>query len=80
MIGSLHVVSAASHPLAFAALVSSLAGVFPVIAALVAFTYYCLQIYESKTMANWRAERRRQKVERLQEKIKELEQEQEEEQ
>lgn len=58
------------HSLSSAAIVGTLVGWFPVVAALAAFIWYIIQIYESRTFQHWYAnmqmKRRARKLARLQ--------------
>ncbi len=78
MLGDLHSAGWALHPIAASAIIGSLWGIFPIVAAVVAFIYYCLQIYESKTLVDWRVRRRRRRVAKLREKLELAERQEEE--
>ena len=54
---------------ALSAVVSSLAGLLPVAAALIAIVWYAIQIRESETYRNWRRNRRRTRLLKLRERM-----------
>ena len=58
---------------AISAIVSSLVGFIPAMAALVAAGYYAVQIWESETVRQWRASRRAKKMASLRAKLQLLE-------
>jgi hypothetical protein len=56
------IISWIGHSLSGAALVGSIVGWFPGVAAVVALLWYGIQIYESKTYQNWKQGRRLRKL------------------
>lgn len=48
----------AAHVISLGAILGSFAGILPPLAALGAFVWYCIQIYESKSFQNWLAKMR----------------------
>lgn len=61
------------HSLSTTAIVGTLAGVFPPIAAVAAFIWYSLQIYESQTVKKFFARRRAHKIAKYKAKLIQLE-------
>lgn len=57
------------HAISAGAIIGTLAGWVPVIAALVALVWYVIQISESATVRRWLAARRTRKIERLRAKL-----------
>ncbi len=55
------------------AVVTSLLGWLPPVAAFIAFVWYCIQIYESSTVQKWLFRRRLRKLTRLREEVAEIE-------
>jgi hypothetical protein len=55
------------------AIVSSLLGFIPSIAALIAAGYYAVQIWESETLRRWRSGRRAKKIAALKAQLQSLE-------
>jgi hypothetical protein len=53
------------HMLSSAAIVGTIVGWFPAVAAVVALFWYIIQIYESKTCQRWLTSRRLRKMARL---------------
>lgn len=53
------------HTVSIGGLVSYYIGWLPAPAALIAFVWYAIQIYESNTVQNWRNRRRERKISRL---------------
>lgn len=51
------------------AIVTTLLGILPSVAAIVALVWYLIQIYESQTIQVWIAKRRVQRIARLQAKL-----------
>ncbi len=78
VMGDGNIVAWIGHGLSTTAILGTLAGLFPPIAALAAFIWYSVQLYESKTVQNWFARRRAHKIARLRARIRLLEQETEE--
>lgn len=58
------------HLFSTGAILGTLWGVFPVIAAMVAFIWYCIQIYESSPVQNWLHQRRKRALKRLERRVK----------
>lgn len=58
-----------THTLAGGTLVSSLAGILPPFAALLAIVWYAIQIRESVTVRQWLAKRRNRRIVKLQAKL-----------
>ena len=52
------------HVISIIAVVGSLAGLLPAIAGLAGLIWYCVQLYESKTIQNWLRTRRARKIAR----------------
>ena len=69
-----HITSWLGHSLSGAAILGTLAGWFPPIAAFVAFIWYSIQIYESKTVQDWFHARRAKKIARLKARLHVIEQ------
>lgn len=59
----------AGHAISAGAIVGTLAGWVPVIAAVVALIWYLIQIFESATARRWLAARQRRKIARLKAKL-----------
>jgi chromate transport protein ChrA len=53
------------HVASGSAILATMAGIFPPMAALVAAIFYCVQLYESKTVQKWRHNRKQRKIARL---------------
>jgi len=70
--------SATGHSLSTIAIVGTILGWFPAIAAVAAFVWYCIQIWQSKTVQDYLKKRRRRLLHRLRDRIKELEHHEEE--
>ena len=67
----------AGHALALPAVIGTLVGWFPFIAAFTAFVWYCVQIWESATakdlrrqLHEWRLRRMQRSIAKIQERIK----------
>ena len=58
---------------AIGTIVSSIIGLIPALAAMVAAGYYAVQIWESETVRQWRADRRRKKIALLKARLLSLE-------
>lgn len=61
------------HTLSSAAIVGTIFGLFPPIAAVAAFIWYMVQLWESKTVQRWVRQRRQRKINRLKTQISVLE-------
>lgn len=57
------------HTFSLGALAGAFTGILPAIAAVVAFMWYALQIYESPTVQKWLTERRTRQIRRLKKKL-----------
>ena len=60
------------HVASGAAIIASLVGFLPPLAALIAFVWYVIQICESETFQNWRERRRIRKIKSLEEHLAQL--------
>lgn len=58
---------------ALGTIVTSIVGLIPAFAAIVAATYYAVQVWESETVRRWRADRHRAKIAHLKAKLLALE-------
>lgn len=61
------------HTLSVTGIVGAILGIVPGIAAAFAIVFYCVQLYESKTMQRWLTRRRHRKIIRLRSRVRELE-------
>lgn len=61
------------HTVSVSAILSWFAGFTPALVVIPPFIYYCLMIYRDPTVAKWRANRRRRKIEQLKARAKALE-------
>jgi len=61
------------HSLSTLAILGSLAGIFPGVAALAAFVWYCICIYQSATVQLWLKTRRLRKIASLKKKLATIE-------
>ena len=60
-----HVLSWIGNGASVSAIAFSIMGWLPPIAAVIAFIWYCIQIYESNTAQKWLSRRRAKKIARL---------------
>jgi hypothetical protein len=73
MDGNQSIISWVGNVFSGAAILGTLIGVIPTIAAVVALIWYLIQIYESNTVQAWRKERARKKLILLHQKVSRLE-------
>ena len=58
------------HSISLTAIVGTLAGIFPPIAAFAAFIYYCLQIWRAPEVQGWLRNRRQRRIAKYEQEIK----------